>query len=226
MKPARLAFGVVSASLGIVATSACSAAGDGGGREAGIGGIGTGANGNAGRAGSAAGGSGGSGAGGSGASSSGGSSTGGSGLGGSSAGGGSAGASGAGGSSAGAGAPGVGGSGSFGTGGTGSGGEAGRGFEVGGAGPGGSGGCAPGMVCKPGAVRWCDSGGFDFSKSVCSASGQWGACQTSPPPPGWCEPPGNFSPELCCPPLKLCCQDNPGGPFIDFGSGACAATQC
>jgi hypothetical protein len=97
-------------------------------------------------------------------------------------------------------------------------------------GAGGSGSCGPGMVCKPGAVRYCDTGGFDFMASTCTSSGQWGPCVIAPMPAGWCEPPGNFSPELCCPPLFLCCQDNPGGPFKDWavpeGSGACAAVSC
>jgi hypothetical protein len=86
--------------------------------------------------------------------------------------------------------------------------------------------CKAGMDCKPGAIRYCDTSIAEWSKSTCDASGKWGACvaATAPSGPGCSQ--NSYSPEKCCPGLKLCCQDNPGGPFVDFGSGACAAVLC
>jgi hypothetical protein len=90
--------------------------------------------------------------------------------------------------------------------------------------------CGPGMECKPGSVRYCDIAGSEWSKAICEASGVWGPCLPIEVPPevighGDCSA-TDYSPEMCCPPLFWCCQDNPGGPFKDFGSGACAAVAC
>jgi hypothetical protein len=96
-----------------------------------------------------------------------------------------------------------------------------------GTGSGGSGGvCGPGMICKPGAIRYCDVAGIEWTKSVCDATGNWGPCLATTAPAGAGCDQNSFAPEVCCPPLFLCCQDNPGGPFVDFGSGACAAITC
>jgi hypothetical protein len=81
------------------------------------------------------------------------------------------------------------------------------------------------MVCKPGAIRYCDVAGIEFTKATCGSDGTWGPCEATTPPAGWCDPTG-FSPEICCPPLKLCCQNDPNGPFEDFGSGACVEISC
>ena len=86
--------------------------------------------------------------------------------------------------------------------------------------------CGPGMTCKPGAIRYCDTPGTEWTKSVCDSAGSWGPClQTTAPSGAGCDQ-NSYAPEKCCPPLGLCCQDNPGGPFVDFGTGACAAISC
>jgi hypothetical protein len=82
------------------------------------------------------------------------------------------------------------------------------------------------MKCKPGAIRYCDESSIaEWTKSTCDESGQWGPCVETTAPKGTGCKPDSYSPEKCCPPLKLCCQDD-NGPFVDFGSGACAAIAC
>jgi hypothetical protein len=88
------------------------------------------------------------------------------------------------------------------------------------------GGCGPGMICKPGRVRYCDVTGMEWTKSECDSTGNWGPCLPTIAPVGAGCDPASFQPELCCPPLQLCCQDNPGGPWKDWSSGACAAIGC
>jgi hypothetical protein len=89
--------------------------------------------------------------------------------------------------------------------------------------------CGPGMVCKPGAKRYCDIVGAEWSEAVCGATGQWGPCVATNIPAAadgaGCAQ-DDYAPELCCPVAVICCQDNPNGPFLDFGSGACAAIGC
>ena len=86
------------------------------------------------------------------------------------------------------------------------------------------------MECKPGAVRYCDDpAGAEWSKSTCDATGHWAMCVVTTIPAAaavnGCAQ-NDFAPEICCGPAKICCQDNPNGPFIDGNSGACAATTC
>jgi len=89
--------------------------------------------------------------------------------------------------------------------------------------------CGPGMECKPGAVRYCDMAGAEWSQSTCDATGHWPACVPATIPPaanGQGCAQNDYAPEMCCGPAMICCQDNPDGPFLDFGSGACAAVSC
>jgi hypothetical protein len=88
------------------------------------------------------------------------------------------------------------------------------------------GGCGPGMTCKPGAVRYCDVAGMEWTQSVCDMTGNWGPCVPAIAPQGAGCDQSSFMPEVCCPPLHLCCQDNPGGPWKDWSSGGCAAISC
>ena len=89
--------------------------------------------------------------------------------------------------------------------------------------------CGPGMECKPGSVRYCDVFGFEWSESECDATGHWGECVATTIPAAadgaGCAQ-DDYAPELCCPIAVICCQDNPSGPFVDFGSGACADISC
>jgi hypothetical protein len=87
-------------------------------------------------------------------------------------------------------------------------------------------GCGPGMVCKPGAIRYCDVTGTEWTKSTCQPTGTWGPCVATLAPKGAGCTQASFAPEVCCPPLHLCCQDNPGGPWKDWGGGGCAAVGC
>jgi hypothetical protein len=87
-------------------------------------------------------------------------------------------------------------------------------------------GCRPGMACKPGSVRYCDVTGTEWTKSECDPSGNWGPCVPAIAPQGAGCDQSSFMPEVCCPPLHLCCQDNPGGPWKDWSSGGCAAISC
>jgi hypothetical protein len=82
------------------------------------------------------------------------------------------------------------------------------------------------MVCKPGSIRYCDEPAAEWTKSTCDATGNWGPCVPTDAPAGPGCDKNSYAPEKCCPGLKLCCQDNPGGPFVDFGSGGCAAIAC
>jgi hypothetical protein len=91
-------------------------------------------------------------------------------------------------------------------------------------------GCGPGMECKPGAIRYCDDPASEWTKSTCDANGMWGPCVAATVPAGAeglgdCSP-TDYSPEMCCGQLSLCCQNDPNGLFEDFGSGACAAVSC
>ncbi len=88
------------------------------------------------------------------------------------------------------------------------------------------GGCTPGMVCKPGAIRYCDVTGTEWTRSACDATGNWGPCLATTAPNGAGCVQSSFQPEICCPPLHLCCQDNPGGPWKDWSSGGCVAISC
>jgi hypothetical protein len=86
------------------------------------------------------------------------------------------------------------------------------------------------MECKPGKIRYCDiAEATEWSESICDATGHWGPCKVSTIPAvaeqAGCAQ-GDYAPEICCPVAKLCCQDNLGGPFVDFNSGACAAVSC
>jgi hypothetical protein len=86
------------------------------------------------------------------------------------------------------------------------------------------------MVCKPGSIRYCDDPAAEWTLATCNSSGQWDPCVPTSPPAGAmgmgdCSP-INYSPEMCCPGLHLCCQNDPFGPFVDFGSGACADVNC
>jgi hypothetical protein len=90
--------------------------------------------------------------------------------------------------------------------------------------------CGSGMACKPGSIRYCDTPLSEWSLATCTASGQWGTCVATTVPAGAvgigdCSP-TDYSPEMCCPQLHLCCQNDPTGPFVDFGSGACAEVSC
>lgn len=87
-------------------------------------------------------------------------------------------------------------------------------------------GCSAGMVCKPGSIRYCDSKIAEWTKSTCDAAGNWGPCVETTAPSGPNCDPNSYSPEKCCPGLELCCQDETNGPFVDYGSGACAAVAC
>jgi hypothetical protein len=86
------------------------------------------------------------------------------------------------------------------------------------------------MACKPGAIRYCDDPAAEWTLSTCDPSGQWGACVPTTVPAGAtgigdCSD-NDYSPEMCCPVLVLCCQNDPFGAFEDWGSGACAAVSC
>src|SRR5262245_48943350 len=48
--------------------------------------------------------------------------------------------------------------------------------------------CGTGMVCKPGAIRYCDVTGFEYTKATCTPAGQWGPCEPTTMPAGWCDP--------------------------------------
>jgi hypothetical protein len=80
--------------------------------------------------------------------------------------------------------------------------------------------------CKAGAIRYCDESVAEWTKQTCGSDGQWGPCTPTTAPVGAGCDPNSYSPEVCCPGLKICCQDQPNGPFKDFGSGACAAIAC
>lgn len=89
--------------------------------------------------------------------------------------------------------------------------------------------CGPGMECKPGSVRYCDVAGLEWSLSTCDSTGHWGTCVATAIPAaanGQGCAQNDYAPEMCCGPAVICCQDNPGGPFLDFGSGACLAVSC
>jgi hypothetical protein len=88
------------------------------------------------------------------------------------------------------------------------------------------GGCGATMVCKPGKIRYCDWPGTEWTMSTCDATGNWGPCVPAIAPQGAGCVQSSFMPEICCPPLHLCCQDNPGGPWKDWGGGGCAAISC
>ena len=86
------------------------------------------------------------------------------------------------------------------------------------------------MECKPGAIRYCDDPAGEWTMSTCDATGTWGPCLVTTVPDGAiglgdCSP-TDYSPEMCCPQLFLCCQNDPFGAFEDWGSGACAAVSC
>jgi hypothetical protein len=86
------------------------------------------------------------------------------------------------------------------------------------------------MECKPGSIRYCDiPQGAEWSQTICDDRGRWGTCTASTIPAAaaaaGCSQ-SNYAPEICCPVAKLCCQDNPNGPFKDWGTGACAAISC
>jgi len=86
-------------------------------------------------------------------------------------------------------------------------------------------GCVPGGVCRPGAERWCDTSLAEWSRSICDSTGHWGPCMAATAPSAVSDHgcgPDDFAPERCCPPLHMCCQDNPDGPFI----GDCTAGEC
>jgi hypothetical protein len=91
-------------------------------------------------------------------------------------------------------------------------------------------GCGAGMECKPGAIRYCDDPAAEWTMSTCDPTGTWGPCVLTTVPNGAiglgdCSP-TDYSPEMCCPQLFLCCQNDPFGAFEDWGSGACAAVSC
>lgn len=89
--------------------------------------------------------------------------------------------------------------------------------------------CGPGMVCKPGSIRYCDDPAAEWTQSTCDATGQWLPCVPATIPAAangaGCAQ-DDYAPEMCCAVAVICCQDNPDGPFKDFGSGACAAVDC
>jgi hypothetical protein len=88
-------------------------------------------------------------------------------------------------------------------------------------------GCGPGMVCKPGAVRYCDEQQIsEWTKSTCDPTGNWGPCVPTIAPVGVGCSQASFSPEVCCPPLHLCCQNDPNGPWMDWSGGGCAIIKC
>jgi hypothetical protein len=86
--------------------------------------------------------------------------------------------------------------------------------------------CSQGMACKPGAIRYCDFPGHEWTKSTCDPTGNWGPCLATIAPVGMGCSQTSFTPEICCPPLHLCCQNDPGGPWMDWSSGGCAAISC
>ena len=89
--------------------------------------------------------------------------------------------------------------------------------------------CGPGMECKPGSVRYCDMFALDWSVADCDATGHWGDCVATTIPAAadgeGCAQ-DDYAPELCCGVAKICCQNSANGPFLDYGSGACAAVNC
>jgi len=81
---------------------------------------------------------------------------------------------------------------------------------------------APG--CRPGAVRYCDNDSEDWSlQQTCSDAGTWSECLTSSKTPAGAGP---IKDQASCIAKKLCCQEDEGAPFEDYGTGACAEQLC
>lgn len=91
--------------------------------------------------------------------------------------------------------------------------------------------CGPGMVCKPGSLRYCDDSSIaEWTVSTCTAAGQWDPCVATTIPPeldgvGDCTA-TSFSPESCCSQKHICCQEDEFGLLDAWGSDSCAGLNC
>lgn len=96
--------------------------------------------------------------------------------------------------------------------------------DAGDAGPASQAGACAGGVCKPGSVRYCDDDIEDWHlQQKWLAVGQWSACAMATTSPAGAGPIKN---KKTCMANKLCCQEDEGAPFVDYGTGACAALGC